>query len=261
MRVLGRMKYSRLAIIGAALAAVFMMGHFAQAPALADNAAQMSLSVSGCAAAECDLDLGETFTVSIEIEDAPDEGYVLVQSFIDYGPSLTYNMTDSAADEILWPDASSDVVVRESTAPGTVLHGGLTGVIPPLPQSTYEGAAFEIELQCSDAYSSSNVQLLPSGDEVAGTSGAVFTSVSTTSDGVEETLQIIPKVNSVTVNCGQAPPPGQPTDGGLPSSGTGSLAAGSSGSSVMLWLVIGALLVAGTSLGAFGWRTARSRQI
>ena len=255
MGVLGRITYGRLAIIGAALAVVFIMGHFAQAPALADNAAQMSLNVSGCAGDECNLDLGETFTVSIDIDDAPDAGYVLVQSFIDYGPDLTYNMTDSSADEILWPDASSDVIVRDAIAPGTVLHGALTGVIPPLPLSTNEGAAFEIEFQCSDAYSSNNVQLLPEGDAIAGTSGALFT--------LEAAVQVVPKVNSVTVNCGDAPLViDVPTDGGLPPTGSGSLSTGDGGSSIMLWLVISALAVIGAAgLGAFGWRTARSRQI
>ena len=59
MELLGRITYGRLALIGAAVAAVFIMGHFAQAPALAEEEAQMSVSVSGCSAAECNLDPGE----------------------------------------------------------------------------------------------------------------------------------------------------------------------------------------------------------
>lgn len=258
MRVLRRITYGRLAIIGAALAAVFMMGHFAQAPALADDAARMSLSVSGCSGDECNFDTGETFTLSVSLDEAPDAGYVLVQSFIDYGPDLTYNMTDAPSDEVLWPDASGDVVVRDSIAPGTVLHGALTGVIPPLPVSDYEGIAFELEFQCGDSFSTTNLQLLPSGDAVAGTSGALLS----TGDDV----QITPKVDSVTVICGvEATPvptatPEQPTDGGLPSSGSGALSAGQGGSSATLWLVIGVLaLIGAAGLGTFGWREARGR--
>ncbi len=258
MRIFGQITFGRLAVIGAALAAVFMMSHFGQPLALAEEAAQMSLSVSGCAADECNLDNGETFTLSVNIDAAPDGGYVLVQSFIDYGTDLTYNMTDAPADEIIWPDGSPDVIVRDSIAPGTVLHGGLTGVIPPLPLSTYVGTAFEIELQCSDAFSSNDVKLLPSGDAVAGTSGALFNG-----EGAE---QIIPKVDSVTVICGVEPTPEPtsapdgPTDGGLPPTGTGALSS-DGGASATLWLVIGALVVVGAAgLGASARSAVRSRQ-
>lgn len=270
MELLGRITYGRLALIGAAVAAVFIMGHFAQAPALAEEEAQMSVSVSGCSAAECNLDPGEAFTVTVSVDDAPDAGYVLVQSFVDYGTDLTYNMTATPAEELVWPDASPDVVVRDSIEPGTVLHGALSGVIPPLTVSDYEGAAFELAFECSDSFSSNNIQLLPSGDPVAGTSGALLST--------GEDVQVIPKVNSVTVNCGEAPDepdepdesdesdeptstqvPDQPTDGGLPSSGSGALSTGNAGSSVALWLMIVALAAIGLSLGTFGWRAARNR--
>lgn len=264
MELLGRITYGRLALIGAAVAAVFIMGHFAQAPALAEEEAQMSVSVSGCSAAECNLDPGEAFTVTVSVDDAPDAGYVLVQSFVDYGTDLTYNMTASPSDEVVWPDAIGDVIVRDSVSPGTVLHGGLTGVIPPLPLSTYTGTVFELAFECSDSFSSNNIQLLPSGDPVAGTSGALLST--------GEDVQVIPKVNSVTVNCGEAPDepdepdeptstqvPDQPTDGGLPSSGSGALSTGDAGSSAALWLMIAALAAIGLSLGTFGWRAARNR--
>ena len=260
MRVQGRITLGRLAVIGAALAAVFIMSHFAQAPALADDAAQMSLSVSGCSGDECNLDTGETFTLSVNVDEAPETGYVLVQSFIDYGPNLTYSMTDTPAEEMLWPDGSPDVIVRDSIAPNTVLHGGLTGVIPPLPLSTYEGVVFEVELQCSDSFSTNDVQLLASGDPVAGTSGALFNA-----EGAE---QIIPKVGSVSVTCGAEPtatPEPDATPGpdvtDFPSSGSGALSTGNGGSSATLWLVIGALAVVGAAgLGASGWRMSRGRQ-
>ena len=259
MEVLGRIKLGRLAMIGAAVAAVFIMGHFAQTPAMADHATQMSISVSGCSGDECNLDNGEAFTVSVNVDTAPDNGYVLVQSFIDYGPNLTYNMTDAAGDEVVWPDGSSDVVVRDSFVPGTILHGGLTGVIPPLPLSTYTGTVFELSFECSDDFSTNNVQLLPSGDDLAGTSGAVFTTVVVT-DGVDVSTQVIPDTNSITVNCGAEPTPTPEEPDVLPPLGSGALSAGDTGSSAMMWLVIGALVVAGAGLGTFGWHAARSRQ-
>ena len=129
MGVLGRITYGRLAIIGAALAAVFMMGHLAQAPALADDAARMSVSVSGCSGDECNFDTGETFTLSVSVDEAPDAGYVLVQSFIDYGADLTYNMTDAPSDELLWPDASPAGSVRTASAPISVVLAACSGVV------------------------------------------------------------------------------------------------------------------------------------
>ncbi len=269
MRVIRRATWGRLAIIGAALAAVFIMSHFAQAPALADDASQMSLSVSGCSGGECNLDTGETFTLSVNVDDAPDSGYVLVQSFIDFGPNLTYNMTDTPAEEMLWPDGSPDVIVRDSAqspsnpdapiAPNSVLHGSLTGVIPPLPLSTYEGTVFQIELQCSDSFSTNDVMLLASGDALAGTSGALFNA-----EGAE---QIIPKVGSISVTCGVEPTPTSEPEPDptpvvvLPPTGSGALSSGDGGSSATLWLVIGALALVGVAgLGASGWRVTRGRQ-
>ena len=157
-------------------------------------------------------------------------------------------MTDSPADEMPWPDGSPDIIVRDSFVPGTVLHGGLTGVIPPLPLSSYEGTVFEFELQCSDTFSANDVQLLPSGDPVAGTSGALLNT-----DAAE---QIVPKVSSVTVTCGVAPTAPEPDadipDGGLPSSGSGPLSTSDGGSSATLWLMIGALVVAAAVSACFG---------
>ena len=105
------------------------------------------------------------------------------------------------------------------------------------------------------------MQLLASGDPVAGTSGALFNA-----EGAE---QIIPKVGSVSVTCGAEPtatPEPDATPGpdvtDFPSSGSGALSTGDGGSSATLWLVIGALAVVGAAgLGTFGWRTARSRQL
>ena len=117
-----------------------------------------------------------------------------------------------------------------------------------------------MEFQCGDSFSTTNLRLLPSGDAVAGTSGALLS----TGDDV----QITPKVDSVTVVCGvgvgptpvPTATPEPPTDGGLPSSGSGALSAGQGGSSATLWLVIGVLaLIGAAGLGTFGWREARGR--
>lgn len=255
MGVLGRIRAGRIALIGAAVAAVFMVGYLGQGIAQADNAASLSLSVSGCDSDVCNLDTGESFTLTVNADDAPNDGYVLVQTFIDYGSNLTYNMADAAADEVVWPDVSSDVIVRDSIADGTMLIGGLTGVVPPLPVSTYEGPVFELSFTCSDSYSSTEIMQVPSGTAPAGTSGATFSNA----DG----QSVVPKVSNVTVNCGEAPTPG-PTEGGptaLPPTGSGALGADQGGSNLEIWLAIAALFAAGVlGIGAFTWNAARSRR-
>ncbi len=260
MGVVERLRPVRLGAWTILLSAALLLawGTVAQTPAHADEAARMSISVSGsgvsCSGDVCTVDPGSTFTASVAVVDAPDGGYVLIQTFIDYGTSLTYNRTEERADELLWPDVASDqVVVRGEIGAGLVNHGGLTGLIPPLPVSDYEGPVFEISLTCTDSFSSTNLQLLAAGDDVAFTNGAMFT------DG--DSVQITPKVNSITINCGvDTGAPDEPGDGGLPPTGGGFTGSDQGLTSIIIWLAIAALVVAGAAgLGA-GWRTARARQ-
>ncbi len=257
MGVVEWLKPGRLAVwtIGLSAALLLAWGAMAQTPAQADEATQMSISVSGCSTAVCTVDPGSTFTVTVAVDAAPDRGYILVQSFIDYGTSLTYNRAEDKAEELLWPDVASDqVIVRGEVGDGLVNHGGLTGLIPPLPVSEYEGPVFQIDLTCTDDFSTTNLQLLPAGDDVALTNGAMFTD--------QDAVQVTPKVNSLTINCGEGQAPGDddlPGDGGLPPTGTGG--SGGSSPSNTIWLAIAALLLAGAAgLGTSGWRMARARQ-
>ena len=274
MRVVEWLKPDRSAAWTVVLSAALLLawGTMAQTPAHADDVTLMSISVSGsgvsCSADVCTVELGSTFTATVAVDDAPDGGYILVQSFIDYGTSLTYNRTEDRTDELLWPDvASEQVFVRGEVAAGLVNHGGLTGLIPPLPASEYVGPVFEIALTCTDDVSSTNLQLLPAGDPIGLTNGAMFTDV--------DAVQVTPKVNSITINCGQEEAPdgdgdgdgdGEgdgdgdlPGPGGLPPTGNGGSDGGSM--SITIWLAIAALAVAAAAgLGTFGWRTAHARQ-
>ena len=216
---------------------------------------EMVISVSGpgvtCSGGECDAPLGGDITVSVDIVTAPSQGYVGVQTFIDFGFDLTLQSRENAADEFVWPDAGSDdVILRGEAGPGLLSHGGLTGLIPPLPVSGYEGALVELDFVCSDTFSRTPVRLLPLSD--SRTSGAGFVRM-------EGTIQVnIPtKTGSVIVNCGEAPPPPQPT--GLPSTGTfGSADSNSTG----MWVLLGALVAAGlTGLTTFALRGFSRRQI
>lgn len=120
----------------------------------------------------CDLPVGSDFTLAVDAFAVPENGYVLMQSAIDYGGDLIYNRVGSADDEIVWPDAV--LALRADLAPGIIVHSAATGLLPPLPASYYEGIFVEISMSCSADESSTEVRLLPLDDPVASTSGAAF---------------------------------------------------------------------------------------
>ena len=222
---------------------------------------EMAMSVSGpgvtCSGGECDVPLGGDFTVSVDIVTAPSQGYIGVQTFIDYGADLTLQSRAEAADEFLWPDAGSDdVILRGEPAPGEIFHGGLSGLIPPLPSSSYEGSLLELDFVCSDTFSQTSVRLHPYLD--TRTTGSGFARMD---GGIQ--VQIPTKTDSVIVNCGEAPPPQSPQSpqpqqpSSLPSTGTfGTADSNSTG----VWILFGALLAAGITGLTTITRRAHSRR-
>ena len=179
MGVVEWLKPGRSAAWTVVLSAALLLawGAIAQTPAHADDVTLMSISVSGsgvsCSADVCTVDPGSTFTATVAVDDAPDGGYILVQSFINYGTSLTYNRTEDRTDELLWPDvASEQVFVRGEVAAGLVNHGGLTGLIPPLPASEYVGPVFEIYPEAARGVA--GTALLPTFSFIADPNTGVF---------------------------------------------------------------------------------------
>ncbi|MCH8025158.1 MAG: hypothetical protein IH866_00055 [Chloroflexi bacterium] len=144
----------------------------------------------------CDLPVGSDLSLAVDAFAVPENGYVLMQSAIQYGDDLIYNKVGSADDEIVWPDAA--LAQRFDSALGIILHGGLTGLLPPLPVSHYEGIFVEISMSCSADESSTEVRLLPEGDPIVLTSGAAF--VGPRGSDVPG-LIIVPQVGSLRVAC------------------------------------------------------------
>jgi hypothetical protein len=142
--------------------------------------------------AKCSIALGENMTLAVLATKPPAGGYVLAQAWINYGDLLSYVPAPVAADEVTWPDASFSIRGIDSDA---VDLGAITGLVTPLPVSFYVGAIFEFAFSCTSTPSSSNVELLPNGDPVARTRGALYTEAS--SNGP----QIIPEVGALTVSC------------------------------------------------------------
>lgn len=284
MHRLTQVKAARLLALSVPLAAVLALLALAWGlspeRASAQSEAEMVLSIDGddvdCdSSGTCEVPLGGDFTATVEITMAPPDGYILAQTTIDYGTNVTYNQTEEITEELVWPDIGGpEITLRGSTGEGIVNHGGLTGLLPPLPVSTYEGPFVVLSFTCTDEYTLNNLRLLPYEDPVAGTNGAVFTDP----DGIR---QITPVVNSLVVNCGEAPTPtpgptataaptALPPTGNLgeadPNSDFGAAGApggggGVDGVSAALWATIAALVGAGAAgVGFFGWRHARGRQ-
>ncbi len=180
---------------------------------------------------------GDPFSLAVEAVGIPAAGYILAQTFIDYGTfnagasedgagpntcgdsidngggdgkdrldtdcvtvDLTYKPEALVADEFVWPDLSTDTALRSQLAPGLVGHGALTGIIAR-PASFYLGNLVLLDFNCSASSTSTLVQLLPNGDPVAGTSGSLFTEFGSNA-------QITPKVDTLTIKClGPTPTP------------------------------------------------------
>ena len=188
-----------------------------------------------CAGEQCQLDTGANFKLGVEIvravsvEDLPEAvrdiaapGYIAAQSFVWFGPNITWNPNATAVvDDFVWPDCNTSVALRfQSISPGppnarrteppvseVLGHGCATGLLPPLPVSTYVGLFSTMILTCSPDDTANEIQLLPSGpvESIPFSSGAAFTSTVPGADA-----QIIPKVTGLNVFCGTPPTPTPP---------------------------------------------------
>ena len=166
----------------------------------------------------CDVPIGEEFGLSVEAVAVPPEGYTFMQTFVEFGDDLSYKPTDSALDEITWPDCSG-LAARPQITDDTVGHGCATGILPPVPISHHVGTLVEFTLSCSQEVSSTNVRLLAYDSSflssVGGTSSTVF--VLPSADFA------IPKLRNLAINCVVPPPTPTPTP--CPASGCPTAAA------------------------------------
>ncbi|MEX2159516.1 MAG: flexitail domain-containing putative surface protein [Dehalococcoidia bacterium] len=113
-----------------------------------------SAAGSGACSGQSDPDYcvfasGTSFTLHVDIDDAPTQGYVSLQSQIAYGP-LIYK-PPATLDEFVWPDVG--VGVRAPAFPtgneGLITLGASTFYIMP-PVSTFEGTLLELTMNCSN---------------------------------------------------------------------------------------------------------------
>ena len=201
-----------LAAVSALVAVAFFLAGQTQTTSAAGGGPEMLLTANGCAA-DCTFANDEKFTLAVEAVQGPAAGYVGAQSYIDYGSDLIYDIsTQSAADEFVWPGCTPLIALRLQASATSVLHGCLTGLLPPLPVSTFLGNFLELSVTCSAASSTTEVQLLPINHPVALTSGAGFIEAGTSAS-------VIPKVSNLSVTCGGAPVDTPTPEGPTPTTG------------------------------------------
>ena len=91
-----------------------------------------------------------TFALEVEAANVPQDGYIGFQTLIYIG-SLAYDQPDNQ-DEFLWPETVPSVALRAILDPEvSLLHGALSGLIPPLPVSHHVGPLVRLTLQCEDS--------------------------------------------------------------------------------------------------------------
>ncbi|MCH7699648.1 MAG: hypothetical protein IH865_11980 [Chloroflexi bacterium] len=149
-----------------------------------------------CDGQKCTLDAGQEFTLAVELVSVPVTGYVLAESWVEFGPDLTYNRTKDPANELVWPECSPGLIFR--AIPPDMNHvdiSCLTGLLGA-PPSFYLGTFVELSLSCSVSESSTDVFLFVREEGTAVGPGSVFTAP-VGDDGT----QIRPEVDGLTVNC------------------------------------------------------------
>lgn len=147
----------------------------------------------------CTVAVGSPFVLAVEVVHAPANDYILAQTYIDYGADLAYTKRP-VAEELVWPDADQTTALRLQDGPGFVAHGALTGLIPPLPPSKFEGNILELQMTCPGVPTETTVDLLPYLDPVAGTFGALFVEP-------DSETQVVPKVSPLDIDCAAPPTP------------------------------------------------------
>ncbi len=144
----------------------------------------------------CTISSGGSFTLAVELVSVPVTGYVLAESWVEFGTNLTYNPAEDARDEMVWPDCEQTAVLRSVANDNSHVDiGCLTGLLDA-PPSFYIGTFVELSLSCSFFESSTDVYLFVREEGIAVGPGTVF-AVPVALGGTH----IRPEVDGLTVNC------------------------------------------------------------
>ena len=112
-----------------ALASSGVLWHDSGAASAATGGPEMVLNVKG-GAVSCPqgedpshvcVPTGTSFTLSVEAVAIPAGGYILMQTYVDFGPDLVYKPAGAPNDEIVWPPCTLGGL-REQAGPEVVNH-------------------------------------------------------------------------------------------------------------------------------------------
>ena len=139
----------------------------------------------------CDVGLGNSFSLFVDLAKVPSGGYMGFQTEIDYD-GLTYLPGPDAGSEIPWPDSAFPLRSPQNPTgtEGLVNHASSTSP-PSFPVSSYDGAMLEIELECTSTTSTQTIALVPYG---AGNADA-------TAIAVPPSFTVVPLSDSLTIEC------------------------------------------------------------
>lgn len=134
--------------------------------------------------------LNQKFDVIVVADGIPIGGYFLAQVWIDYGNT---GLVHKKNIQVLWPDCSASTFLSGQDEPNNGAWAGCqTGLLPPFPISFHLGDLYSFSLTCTDDKTSHQIELLPAGDPIAGTSGALY---------ADPVVQFVPAVIGINVNC------------------------------------------------------------
>lgn len=183
------------------------------------DASQTIACPGGPVAGKVCISAGQQFDVIVVADGIPlTNGYMLVQAWVDYdsnglvhkpavdpGTQRDHDVqcaTGANNPCNLWPDLQPlTFLTFHDLGNNGMLAGGLTALGPPHPPSFHKGDLFSFSLTCTPTQSSHTLNILPSGDPVAGTGGAIFV------EPLPSGISVIPSVTGITVNCVVPPTP------------------------------------------------------
>jgi len=164
----------------------------------------MSLRVTGTGTScnnaltptKCSAPAGTFFNVIVRVMNAPDTGYIGINSQINYGTLKYKPAVQAVPNEItISGDGFPGFGVRSPVNPtgqeGIVSHGATAGTSPPFATSTFTGDAFKIVLNCTPGSSSNTIILVPYA--AGNTLGAGFK--------IPSGANVPAKPYTLTVNC------------------------------------------------------------
>ena len=142
-----------------------------------------------------------SLTLAIDAIGIPAAGYIGVQTFVVFGPDLTYNITGAPTDEVVWPDLFDDSCVRSTTDPPR--HDARSASAPDFTESDHAGPLVELDVYCNSVTNNDTFVRLTAFPNGGVSASAFFLA----DDSTEEIGRVDdPLADKLEIDCVLAPP-------------------------------------------------------